>query len=319
MRRVQVVVAALFVCLLAGALSAQTKSAPKKSTAAKKTTRPAGVATDGTVKGTLTLNGEKFPLTHVYGRKREAWPADAKLLEADNVGELSCGIVELLFVNTALSEETIAAILQNDYKGSEKIRGVRFVIDGSGKYKWESMYLEESGAVAVYGMTQTSGSIEAGRRYVGEVSSRNQQVTQTRLFEVSFDTGVKVQYLRTEAEGLERIPESRLTEEFLKTLPGEWEIVRWLGISCTTAAGRLSVGERTSPHAFQARFQIALSNGTVVEEDAILSVAGSMVHVEGGKVSPPDVWMRDVLDLELYENLLIGNNATDFVVLQKMP
>jgi hypothetical protein len=39
---------------------------------------PLRAAGDGTVKGTLTVNGKKFPLTHIYAREREAWPADKK-------------------------------------------------------------------------------------------------------------------------------------------------------------------------------------------------------------------------------------------------
>ncbi len=42
------------------------------------------------------------------------------------------------------------------------------------------------------------------------------------------------------------------------------------------------------------------------------------MHFEGGRVSVPEsIWMRDVLDLELWQDLMIGNNATDFVVLRK--
>ena len=281
---------------------------------------PADVASDGTVKGTLTLNGEKFPLTHVYGRKREAWPADAKVLNVESVEELSCGIVDLIFVNTALSEGTIASILQNEYKGSEKIRGVRFVIDGTGKGKWEKMFLLDSGAVVGYGVTQTSGEMEGGRRFTGKMSCKNEEVTQVRMFDFSFDTGVKVQYSRTEAETVARVPESRLAEEFLKALPGEWQIVRWLGVGCSTVSGKLVVGERNSPRAFQGTFYITLSSGVELEEEVTISVSGTKGHFAGGKVSvPATVWGRDVLDLELWENLMAGNNATDteFVVLRK--
>jgi hypothetical protein len=49
---------------------------------------------------------------------------------AKDVDDLSCGIVELILTNAALPEATLASILENDYRGSEKIRGVRFVIDG---------------------------------------------------------------------------------------------------------------------------------------------------------------------------------------------
>ena len=276
------------------------------------------VAGDGTVTGALTINGQKFPLTHVYGRKREAWPADAQVLHAGD-GDLSCGIVDLIFTNAALSEATIASILQNEYQGSEKIRGVRFVVDGSGKHNWETMFLLQSGAVTGYGVTQTSGSITSGGRYTGNVSCRNEEVTQVRMFDLSFDTGVKVQYARTETETAERIPESRLAQEFLETLPGEWTIVRWLGLGCATASGTLVVGERSSPHAFHGTFHITVSSGEEVEEEVTISTSGAKVHVEGGRLSVPEsVWMRDVLDLELWQNLMVGNNATDFVVLRKL-
>jgi hypothetical protein len=281
---------------------------------------PAGVASDGTVTGALTVNGKKFPLTHVYGRKREAWPADAKALGVDSVDDLSCGIVELIFTNEALPEAQLASILQNDYKGSEKIRGVRFVIDGSGKGKWETMFLLESGAVRGYGMTQTSGSIEGGRRFTGNVSCKNEEVTQVRMFDVTFDTGFRVQYSRTETEGAERIPEGRFADEFLTALPGEWKIERWLGLGCTTATGTLVVGERASPRAFQGKFLITTSKGDEIEEEVTISISGSKVHVEGGRVSVPEsIWVRDVFDLELWEGLMVGNTATDFMVLRKTP
>ena len=49
-------------------------------------------------------------------------------------------------------------------------------------------------------------------------------------------------------------------------------------------------------------------------------MSGTKVHVEGGKVSVPEsIWMRDVLDLDVWKNLMIGNNATDFVVLRRSP
>jgi hypothetical protein len=65
-------------------------------------------------------------------------------------------------------------------------------------------------------------------------------------------------------------------------------------------------------------FHLTTSKGDEIEEEATISIAGNKVHVEGGKVSVPEtVWFRDVFDLELWEGLMIGNNATDFVVLRK--
>lgn len=280
---------------------------------------PSAVAGDGTVTGTLTINGEEFPLQHVYGRKREAWPADAKTLGADDVKELSCGVVDLIFTNEPLSEEVVAGILANDYKGSDKVRGVRLVVDASGKYKWETMFLLESGAVRGYGLSQSSGSMSTGRRFTGKVSLRNEEVHQVRSYDLTFDTAVTVQYLRTETEGAKRIPESRFREEFLAALPGEWKIERWLGLGCSSAGGTLVVGERASPHAFQGMLHIRTASGHDIEEEVTLSATGTMVHLEGGRVSVPEsIWFRDVMDLELWPDLMIGNNATDFVVLRKV-
>ena len=274
---------------------------------------------DGTVSGALTVNGKKFPLTHIYARKREAWPADAKDLGLKDVSELSCGIVELIATNAALPEATIASILQNDYHGSEKIRGVRLLIDGAGS-KWQPLFLLESGSVHGYGMTQSSAEIEGGGRFKGNVSCRNDDVTQVRMFDVTFDVPLKIQYTRTEAETAERIPNDRFAEEFLKSLPGEWKIERWLGLGCATAGGTLSVGERVSPRAFRGTFHITTSKGEAVEEEVTISTSGTKVHLEGGKVSVPEsIWMRDVLDLDLWKGLMIGNNATDFVVLRRTP
>jgi hypothetical protein len=277
------------------------------------------VPSDGTIAGALTVNGKKFPLTHIYARKREAWPADAKTLGISDAGELSCGIVELIATNVALPESTIAAILQNDYHGSENVRGIRLLIDGRGD-KWEPLFLLESGSVRGYGTTQSSAEVEGGRRFRGKIAVKNEDVTQVRMFDVSFDVPLKVQYTRTEAEGAERIPSDRFAEEFLKAMSGEWKIERWLGLGCTTASGTLTVGERISPRAFRGTFHITTSKGDKVEEEVTISTSGTKVHVVGEKVDVPEsIWIRDEYDLDFWKDLMIGSNATDFVVLRRTP
>jgi hypothetical protein len=277
----------------------------------------AGLPSEGTVSGALTVNGKKFPLTHVYGRKREAWPADAKELGLNDVSEISCGIVEIIVTNAALPAATITAILQHDYRGSETIRGVHFLIDTAGD-KWEPLFLLESGSVHGFGMTQSSASIDGGTRWKGKVSVKNEDVTQVRMFDVSFEVPLKIQYARTETETAERIPADRVADEFLTALPGQWKIERWLGLGCTTASGTLVVGERVSPRAFRGTFHIVTSKGDKVEEEATISMSGTKVHVKGEKVNVPEsIWIPDVLDLDLWKNLMVGNNATDFVVMRK--
>jgi hypothetical protein len=273
---------------------------------------------DGTVTGALTVNGKKFPLTHIYARKREAWPADAKDLGVKE-GELTCGIVELIATNAALPEATLAAILQNDYHGSDKIRGIRLLIDAGGS-KWQPLFLLESGTVHPYGMTQSSANVEGSRRFKGQISVKNEDVTQVRIIDVSIDVPLRVQYARTEAEGAEWIPSERFAEEFLKAMPGQWKIERWLGLGCTTAGGTLAVGDRVSPRAFRGTFHITTSKGDEVEEEVTISTSGTKVHIEGEKVNVPEsIWIRDNYDLDFWKGLMIGNNATDFVVLRKSP
>lgn len=279
----------------------------------------AGVRSDGTITGALTVNGKKFPLTHIYARKREAWPADAKTLGVDDPGELTCGIVELIATNVALPESTIAAILQNDYHGSHNVRGIRLIIDGRGN-KWEPLFLLESGAVKVYGITDSRASIEGGRRFKGQIACKNEDVTDVRIFDVTFDVPLSVQYTRTEAEGAERIPSDRFAEEFLNAMSGEWKIERWLGLGCTSASGKLVIGERISPRAFRGTFYITTSKGDNVEEAVTISTSGTKVHVVGEKVNVPEsIWILDAYDLDVWKNLMIGNNATDFVVLRRSP
>jgi hypothetical protein len=171
--------------------------------------------------------------------------------------------------------------------------------------------------VTGFGMTQSSGEFTGGRRFAGKVSCKNEEVTQSRMYDISFDTAVQLQYTRTETENVEPVPAARLTEEFLRVLPGEWTIERWLGLSCTTASRKLVVSERTSPRTFRGMFYLTLSSGGEIEEDVAISIVGNKVHFEGGKVNNPEVWGRDVIDLELWQDLLIGNNTTDFVVLRK--
>ena len=271
---------------------------------------------DGTVNGALTINGKKFPLTHIYGRKREAWPSDAKQLGAENVEELTCGVVELLMTNEPLSDATIASILQNDYKGSKTIRGVRLIIDESGKYEWAHNFLLESGAVQGFGITQTNGSIDGGKRWTGHVECSNQEVNEVRSFSITFDSRIRPQF--TVNEKADAIPAGKLTDEFVRNLPGEWTVTQWKGVECWSATGTLSVTEQSSPHQFQGTFHLEAEPGGHVDEDVTISLNGSKVHFEGGRVSVEEtIWTRDTFDMELRKDLLVGTAPDATIVLKK--
>ncbi len=274
------------------------------------------VETDGTVTGTLTVNGKKFVLAHLYARKREAWPTDAKQLGAENVEELSCGVVELLMTNEPLSNATITSILQNDYKGSKTIRGVQLIVDAGGKYKWTENFLLESGPVDTVGITQTNGGIEAGKRWTGHVECNNQFVNETRAFSVKFDAKIRPQF--TIEEKAEAIPADKVADEFLHNMQGDWTVAFWRGVGCWSATGTLSVTERSSPHQFAGVFHLEAEPGGAVDEDMTITLNGSKVHFEGGKVSVPETtWTRDVFDAELRKDLMIGAMDQSMIVLKK--
>lgn len=103
-------------------------------------------------------------------------------------------------------------------------------------------------------------------------------------------------------------------------MSGEWKIERWLGLGCTTASGTLSIDERISPRAFRGTFHITTSKGDKVEEEVTITTAGTKVHIQGEKVNVSEsIWILDTYDLDFWKNLMIGNNATDFVVLRRAP
>jgi len=67
-------VAMSLVCLTFVVPGVRAAEAGKHKTIAA--SNPIVAADDGTVKGTLSLDGKVTTLHHIYGRKREAWPAD---------------------------------------------------------------------------------------------------------------------------------------------------------------------------------------------------------------------------------------------------
>src|SRR6266849_6030067 len=81
--------AVCFTTSVAPNAKASEPAAPKHATTAAN--KPIAIADNGTVTGTLTLNGKAITLRHIYGRKREAWPMDTKQFNVDGVAELSCG------------------------------------------------------------------------------------------------------------------------------------------------------------------------------------------------------------------------------------
>ena len=295
-------------------------AAPKHATTTPG--KPTAVADNGTVTGTLTLNGKAITLRHIYGRKREAWPMDTKPFNVDSVDELSCGIIEVMITNLPLSDAVLTSILQNEYHGSDKIRGICLTFEASGKHSFVHQFLLESGAAEGFGITQTDGEMKMDHgRVIGSVKCKNDENTDTRVFKVSFDTGVKLQY--SPPEGAERIAPDQFLDEYLRVVPGKWNVERWVGLGCFTASGTLSVVERSGPHEFRGAFHLVVSQPDhadgIVDEDIIITRDGTRVHFEGSNLRAGDVqWTRDVLNFEFRKGLLLGGGVTDSVVLKKV-
>lgn len=278
-------------------------------------------ADDGTVKGTLTLDGKVIPLHHIYARKREAWPADVKELNVDGMDDLSCGIVDVVMTNVPLSAAALTSILQHEYHGSETIRGVCLTFEGAGKHSYVHTFLLASGATKGFGMTQSSGEIkEEHGRVIGAVKCKNEETLEVRVFNISFDTGVRLQYSHSEAEP---VPAEQFPDEYVRAMPGTWNVERWVELGCASASGTLSIVERSRPNEFRGMFRLVVKvpgkPDADVEEDVTVTRNGTKVHLEGGEVRGADAssWTRDVLDFELRKGLLVGGSVTDSVVLRK--
>jgi|GEM_PF-1676286 len=284
---------------------------------------PIAASDDGTVKGTLSLDGKVTTLHHIYGRKREAWPADVQELSVDGIGDLSCGIVDVIITNLPVSDAVLTSILQNEYHGSEKIRGVCLTFEGSGKHSFVHSFLLASGASKGFGITQSTGEInEEHGRVIGAVKCKNEENLAVRVFDVSFDTGVRLQY--TQTVSAEPVPADQFLDEYLRVMPGNWNIERWVELGCASASGTLSIVERSRPNEFRGTFRLLVSvpgkPDRNVEEDVTITRNGTKVHLEGGEIRGADEsWTRDVLDFELRKGLLVGGAATDCVVLRKTP
>ncbi len=300
--------------------SARAADAGKHKTVAANS--PIVAADDGTVKGTLSLDGKVITLHHIYGRKRESWPADVQELSVDGIGDLSCGIVDVVITNLPVSDAVLTSILQKEFHGSEKIRGVCLTFEGSGKHSFVHTFLLASGATKGFGITQSTGEIkEEHGRVIGAVKCKNEENLEVRVFDVSFDTGVKLEYTQTVTA--EPIPPDQFLDEYLRVMPGNWNIERWVELGCASASGTLSIVERSRPNEFRGTFHLQVSfpgkPENTVEEDVTITRNGTKVHLEGGEVRGADSsWTRDVLDFELRKGLLVGGAATESVVLKKI-
>lgn len=148
-------------------------------------------APDGTVVGTLTINGRQFKLRHVYARKRLAPPLKDVRLYTDS-GEPKGELIEVIMTNQPLPEDLLTDILKDKYHGSDKLRGIVLIIEPSEEHLWVTYFLLQSGTVPQSGMTTNRGKprIENGR-ITGKIEYKNEDVLDTRTYSVSFKATLK--------------------------------------------------------------------------------------------------------------------------------
>ena len=129
--------------------------------------------------GKLVIDGQVTPLSHAYALRREAPPP------------YKGGIVDLFITNQIISAETLAELLEDRYPGSQTMRGIWFTFAPSGDLK-DSAFLLEAGAVSAYGKGTGIRMMDGGHtisedRIKGKLEFRNEGVTSTTAYAVSFD------------------------------------------------------------------------------------------------------------------------------------
>jgi hypothetical protein len=73
-------------------------------------------STSGTMTGTLSVNGKEIKLKYVYARERDFGTPEQ--------GE----VIDLFFTNQPMTEEMLTDIRKNQYRGSDKLRGIRLTV-----------------------------------------------------------------------------------------------------------------------------------------------------------------------------------------------
>lgn len=159
------------------------------------TTKTAAATANGTVVGTLNLNGKDIRLRYGYARTRKVTPLDAERLyffQRDRKPE-DGGIVELIITNQPVAEDLLTKIVEDNYHGSAETRGIRLIIDSFGKEAFQVNYfLLQSDPVAVSGFATNEGRAKIENGSVkGKIDYKIESASSIRTYSVSFDVPLK--------------------------------------------------------------------------------------------------------------------------------
>jgi len=318
----------------ASAVGIARASAVKTFTAQAKDTTVATL--NGTVIGTLTLDGKEIKLRYVYAQERDSRPPDPG------------GVIDLFITNQPLAEDILTRISENQYHGSDKIRGIRLSIrpwklehgPEGGKYQSQEMGIGiggDKGGPVISRVIDQSGTVSDNNRQNkwlkdfkiehgrvrGKAEYKGEDGIRTTTYSVSFDAPLRPKSSKTKsvktASSAEQFP-----KDFQNFMIGKWSIERWRQENGQSHTGILSVDERLGGEKLRGVFHIvAGGDGRNVDEEVTITREGTTVHMEG-RVIRGTRWSADRLTFEIKNNLLVGG-ATDErgnladLVLRKIP
>lgn len=327
------VFALLAISFGASAIPGANASAMKSPTAQARETTAA--TPYGSAVGTLTFEGKEIKLKYVYAQERASRPPDPS------------GVLDLFITNQSLAEDILGRLSENQYRGSDKIRGIKLSVrpwkldhkpEGGTYQSWEmgigiggdrgdpliSRVIGQSGMVSdnnTQNKSLTDFKIENGR-VRGKAQYKGEDGIRTTTYSVSFDAPLRAK--PSETNSIKAATSEHFPKDFETFMAGKWAIERWRQENGLSHTGLLSVDERLGEGKLRGIFQIVVGgDGRKVVEEVTITRKGAMVYMEGRVISGTG-WLADKLTFDLKNNLLVGGasdesgNFSD-LVLRKVP
>ena len=276
------------------------------TTQAKETT--AAATPNGTAVGTLTVDGKETKVKFVCARERNIRPPDPG------------GAIDLFITNQPLPEDILTRMTENQYRGSDKIKGIMLTIRpwkldhgpaGDTFQSWEmgigiggdrgepvvSRFIGQSGMVSdnnTQNKSLTDFKIENGR-VRGKAIYKGEDGIRTTTYSISFDAPLRPR--SSETNSIKTTSGEHFPKDFQGFLLGKWTIERWRQENGLLHTGTLSVDERLGDDKLRGVFHIVVGgDGRKVVEEVTITRKGTMVHMEGRVISGSR-WLADKLTL----------------------
>ena len=277
---------------------------------------------NGSAVGTLTFEGKEIKLKYAYAQERASRPPDPS------------AAIDLFITNQSLAEDILARLGENQYRGSDKIRGIRLTVrpwkldhkpEGGTYQSWEmgigiggdrgepvvSRVIGQSGMVSdnnTQNKSLTDFKIENGR-VRGKAQYKGEDGIRTTTYSVSFDAPLRAK--PSETDSIKTATSEHSPKDFETFMLGKWTIERWRQENGLSHTGMLSVDERLGDGKLRGVFQIVVGgDGRKVVEEVTITRKGAMVYMEGRVISGTG-WLADRLTLDVKNNLLVGGTSDE--------